>query len=90
MLFIIIIHKLLCNICASFGMFLLEMHNIQRKARENARRILIENHNLKLELESKKKEIEQRCKELNKYEAKNDGEKRNIDIEKEKVIYVTM
>ncbi|PKU68189.1 factor of DNA methylation 1-like [Dendrobium catenatum] len=61
-----------------------EMHNVQRKARENARRILMENDKLKLELESKKKEIEQRCKELNKYDAKNDGEKRNIDIEKEK------
>lgn len=72
------------------GMLLSEMHNIQRKARENARRVLIENYNLKLELESKKKEIEQRSKELNKYEAKNDGERRNIDIEKEKVIYGTM
>lgn len=71
-------------------MFLPEMHNIQRKARENARRVLIENYNLKVELESKKKEIEQRSKELNKYEAKNDGERRNIDIEKEKVIYGTM
>lgn len=71
-------------------MFLPEMHNIQRKARENARRVLMENYNLKLELESKKKEIEQRSKELNKYEAKNDGERRNIDIEKEKVIYGTM
>lgn len=61
-----------------------EMHNVQRKARENARRILMENDKLKIELDTKKKEIEQRCKELCKYEAKNDGEKRNLDIEKEK------
>ncbi|XP_020577675.1 factor of DNA methylation 1-like [Phalaenopsis equestris] len=61
-----------------------EMHNIQRKARENARRILIENDKLKIELDTKKKEIEQRCRELDKYVAKNDGEKRNIDMQKEK------
>lgn len=61
-----------------------EMRNVQRKARENARKILMENDKLKLDLDAKKNEIEQRCKELNKYEVKSDGEKRNFDIEKEK------
>ncbi|KAG0489498.1 hypothetical protein HPP92_006361 [Vanilla planifolia] len=61
-----------------------EMRNVQRKAREDARRILMENEKLRLELDSKKKEIEQRCKELNKFDAKTDGEIRNLNIEKEK------
>ncbi|KAG0489485.1 hypothetical protein HPP92_006348 [Vanilla planifolia] len=61
-----------------------EMRNVQRKAREDARRILMENEKLRLELDSKKKEIEQRCKELNKFDAKTDGEIRNLNIEKRK------
>ncbi|PKA64896.1 hypothetical protein AXF42_Ash011498 [Apostasia shenzhenica] len=61
-----------------------EMHSIQRKAREDARKILLENDKLRLELDSKKKEIDKRCKELQKLESKNDGEKGNVDVEKEK------
>ncbi|PKU68187.1 factor of DNA methylation 1-like [Dendrobium catenatum] len=67
-----------------------EMHIVKRKGREHARRNLLENDKLKLELGAKKNEIEQCCRELQKYENKNDDVKRNMDIEKEKVIYGKM
>lgn len=64
-----------------------KMHNVKQKGRENARMNLMENDKLKLELGTKKNEIEQCCRVLQKYENKNNGVKRNLDIEKEKVIY---
>ncbi|XP_020577660.1 LOW QUALITY PROTEIN: factor of DNA methylation 5-like [Phalaenopsis equestris] len=62
-----------------------EMHNVKQKGRENARRNLLENDKLKLELGAKKNKIEQCCRELKNYEIKIEGVKRNLDVEKDKV-----
>ncbi|XP_020086477.1 factor of DNA methylation 1-like [Ananas comosus] len=62
-----------------------EMRNLQRMARENARRIFEENEKLRLELDAKRKELNSRCKQLDKLEAENDGEKKQqLDDEKQK------
>ncbi|KAJ0986546.1 hypothetical protein J5N97_004902 [Dioscorea zingiberensis] len=61
-----------------------EMRNMQRIARETARRIFEENEKLRLELDSKRKEVDLRCKQLDKFEAKSDGEKNKLENEKQK------
>ncbi|KAM0941841.1 putative XS domain-containing protein [Dioscorea sansibarensis] len=61
-----------------------EMRNMQRIARETARRIFEENVKLRLELDSKRKEVDLRCKQLDKFEAKSDGEKNILEDEKQK------
>lgn len=58
---------------------------MQRIARETARRIFEENVKLRLELDSKRKEVDLRCKQLDKFEAKSDGEKNILEDEKQKV-----
>ncbi|XP_072979178.1 factor of DNA methylation 1-like [Typha angustifolia] len=61
-----------------------EMRNLQRMARENARRIFEDNEKLRLELDAKRKELDLRSKQLEKLEAENDGEKKKLDDEKQK------
>ncbi|MCL7045875.1 hypothetical protein MKW94_005185 [Papaver nudicaule] len=61
-----------------------EMRNLQRTAREHTRRILWENDKLKDDLDSQRKQIELRSKELNKQEALTELERRKLDEEKSK------
>lgn len=59
---------------------------MQCEARDNARRVFEENEKLRLELDSKRKELELRVKELDKIEAQNEEEKKKLDDEKQNVI----
>nr|CAD1828687.1 unnamed protein product [Ananas comosus var. bracteatus] len=51
---------------------------------ENVQRIFEENEKLMLELDAKRKELNSRCKQRDKLEAENDGEKKQLDDEKQK------
>ncbi|KAF8393058.1 hypothetical protein HHK36_021299 [Tetracentron sinense] len=62
-----------------------EMRKMQRFARDHTLRILDENEKLSHNLESKRKEIDWRSKELNKSEALTERERKKLDEEKEKV-----
>lgn len=64
------------------------MRNLQRNARETTRKIFDENEKLRMELDLKRKEIDLRCKELDKLEAQNEGDKKKLDDEKQKVISI--
>ncbi|CAL9123490.1 unnamed protein product [Musa textilis] len=67
-----------------------EMRNLQRNARETTRKIFDENEKLRMELDLKRKEIDLRCKELDKLEAQNEGDKKKLDDEKQKVELATI
>ncbi|KAF8407239.1 hypothetical protein HHK36_006366 [Tetracentron sinense] len=61
-----------------------EMRKMQCFARDHILRILDENEKLSCDLESKRKELDWRCKELNKSEALNEQERRELDEEQKK------
>ena len=67
-----------------------ETRNIQRKAAENVGRIFSEQERLSHEFESKREQIKQRTRELNKSEAFNGRERLKLDEEKQKVIVVIL
>lgn len=58
---------------------------MQRLARENVRRVLLEQEKLNNELETKKKELDSRSKELNKREAVTERERQKLEEEVKKV-----
>lgn len=53
---------------------------------ENVQRVFEENEKLMLELDAKRKELNSRCKQRDKLEAENGGEKKQRDDEKQKVM----
>ncbi|XP_010656778.1 factor of DNA methylation 1 isoform X1 [Vitis vinifera] len=61
-----------------------ETRKMQRLARDHVRRILEEQEKLNYELDSKRKELDSWCKELNKREALTEREKQKLDDEKKK------
>ncbi|KAI3987849.1 hypothetical protein MKX01_020963 [Papaver californicum] len=61
-----------------------EMRKLQRTAREHTRRVLWENDKLKDDLDSQRKQLELRSKELNKQEALTELERRKLDEERSK------
>jgi hypothetical protein len=61
------------------------MRNLHRRARENALRIFQENENLRIDLESKKRELNLRAKELDKISTENANDRKTLDNEKQKV-----
>ncbi|OVA17165.1 putative domain XH [Macleaya cordata] len=61
-----------------------EMRKLQRAARDHTRRILGENDKLKDDLDSQRKQLERRSKELNKQEALTEIERRKLDEERSK------
>ncbi|KAI3902867.1 hypothetical protein MKW92_046874 [Papaver armeniacum] len=61
-----------------------EMRKLQRTAREHTRRVLWENDKLKDDLDSQRKQLELRSKELNKQEALTELERRKLDEEMSK------
>ncbi|KAI3990691.1 hypothetical protein MKX01_022991 [Papaver californicum] len=61
-----------------------EMRKLQRTAREHTRRVLWENNKLKDDLDSQRKQLELRSKELNKQEALTELERRKLDEEMSK------
>jgi hypothetical protein len=61
------------------------MRNLHRRARENALRIFQENENLRIDLESKKRELNLRAKELDKISTENANDRKTLDDEKQKV-----
>lgn len=63
-----------------------EMRKMQCIARDHSRRIFQENEMLKAELENQRKELEWRCKELDKRHAQNGFDERKLIDEKRKVI----
>ncbi|AQK90301.1 Putative XH domain family protein [Zea mays] len=64
-----------------------EMRNLHRRARENALRIFQENENLRIDLESKKRELNLRAKELDKISTENANDRKTLDNEKQKAKY---
>ncbi|RVX07784.1 Factor of DNA methylation 1 [Vitis vinifera] len=61
-----------------------ETRKMQRLARDHVRRILEEQEKLNYELDSKRKELDSWCKELNKREALTEREKQKLDDEKKR------
>ncbi|GMY32104.1 factor of DNA methylation 1-like [Fagus crenata] len=61
-----------------------ETRKLQRLARENVHRIFEEQEKLNYELETKKKRLDSRSKELNKREALTERERQKLDEEKKK------
>lgn len=58
---------------------------MQQLARHNSRKVLAENEKLRSELDSKRRELERRGKQLDKLVAKNDIDTRKLAEEKQKV-----
>ncbi|XP_077239018.1 factor of DNA methylation 1-like [Tasmannia lanceolata] len=61
-----------------------EMKKLQDAACDHSNRVLLENEMLKSELESQRRALEWRCKELEKREAQNDNDRRRLLDEKKK------
>ncbi|KAG6482057.1 factor of DNA methylation 1-like [Zingiber officinale] len=61
-----------------------EIKKMQQLARDHSRKIIVENEKLRSELDSKKHELEVRCKQLDKLVVVNDNDKRKLDAEKKK------
>ncbi|KAL8159510.1 hypothetical protein V2J09_001047 [Rumex salicifolius] len=64
--------------------FLEESRKMQRSAREHVRRIILEQERLSRELESKRRQYDQRNRELNKSEAFTERERQKLEEEKKK------
>lgn len=64
--------------------FLEDSRKMQRNAREHVRRIIMEQERLSHDLESKRKQIEQRTRELNKSETFTERERQKLEEEKKK------
>ena len=58
-----------------------EIQKMQCLARDHSRRIFEENERLRSQLDAKRKELDQRCKQLNKLVAENDMEKNKLDVD---------
>lgn len=63
-----------------------ETRSLQRRARDNVRRILEEQEKLNNELESKRKTLDSWSKELNKREVLTERERHKLDEEMKKVM----
>ncbi|KAK1312017.1 hypothetical protein QJS10_CPA07g00183 [Acorus calamus] len=61
-----------------------EMQKVLRLARENTRRFIEENQRLKMDLDTHRKELEMRRKQLDKQEAQDEAERKILDDEKKK------
>ncbi|XP_006655910.2 factor of DNA methylation 1-like [Oryza brachyantha] len=61
-----------------------EMRNLHRKARDYALRVFQDNENLKLELDSRRRELNSRAKQLEKITAENASDRKKLDDQKQK------
>uniref|UniRef100_A0A1D1YNS1 Protein SUPPRESSOR OF GENE SILENCING 3 n=1 Tax=Anthurium amnicola TaxID=1678845 RepID=A0A1D1YNS1_9ARAE len=61
-----------------------EIKKMQRLARNHSQRIFEENENLRAQLESKKRELDYRCSQLDKLVVQNDMDRRKLDDERKK------
>ncbi|KAF0926301.1 hypothetical protein E2562_022119 [Oryza meyeriana var. granulata] len=61
-----------------------EMRNLHRRARDYALRIFQDNENLKLELDSRRRELNSRAKQLEKLTAENASDRKKLDDQKQK------
>lgn len=64
---------------------LTEIQKMQCLARDHSRRIFEENERLRSQLDAKRNELAQRCKQLDELVAQNDTEKSKLAVEKQKV-----
>ncbi|KAJ6799933.1 factor of DNA methylation 5-like [Iris pallida] len=62
----------------------IEIQKMQCLARDHSRRIFEENERLRSQLDSKREELDLRCKQLDKLVAQSDIEKKNLENEKHK------
>lgn len=62
------------------------MRNLHRRARDYALRVFQDNENLKLELDSRRRELNSRAKQLEKITAENASDRKKLDDQKQKVI----
>lgn len=62
---------------------------MQRKAREEVRRILEEQEKLSNELDEKMRKLDSWNRDLNKREVLTDQERQKLEEDKKKVIYIT-
>ncbi|GAV72363.1 XS domain-containing protein/zf-XS domain-containing protein, partial [Cephalotus follicularis] len=67
------------------SVFVEETRNLQRYARHSVQRILEEQEKLSYELETRKRKLDNRSKELNKREAMTEPEKQKLDDERKKL-----
>lgn len=67
-----------------------KMRRMQSEARDNARRVFEENEKLRMELNTKRKELYSRCRELDKLEAQSEAEKKKLDDDKQKADIASM
>uniref|UniRef100_A0A0E0FG61 Factor of DNA methylation 1-5/IDN2 domain-containing protein n=1 Tax=Oryza nivara TaxID=4536 RepID=A0A0E0FG61_ORYNI len=61
-----------------------EMRNLHRRARDYALRVFQDNENLKLELDSRRRELNSRAKQLEKITAENANDRKKLDDQKQK------
>ncbi|EAZ10533.1 hypothetical protein OsJ_00365 [Oryza sativa Japonica Group] len=61
-----------------------EMRNLHRRARDYALRVFQDNENLKLELDSRRRELNSRAKQLEKITAENASDRKKLDDQKQK------
>uniref|UniRef100_A0A0D9UWQ1 Factor of DNA methylation 1-5/IDN2 domain-containing protein n=1 Tax=Leersia perrieri TaxID=77586 RepID=A0A0D9UWQ1_9ORYZ len=61
-----------------------EMRNLHRRARDYALRIFQDNENLKLELDSRRRELNSRAKQLEKLTTENASDRKKLDDQKQK------
>lgn len=64
-----------------------EIQKMHCLARDHSRRIFEENEGLRLQLDAKRKELDERCQQLDKLVAQNDTEMSKLAVEKQKVIF---
>ena len=68
---------------------MLESRNMQRRARNEVRRILEEQEKLSSELEVKKRKLDSWSRDLNKREVLTDQERQKLEEDKKKVMCIT-
>ena len=65
--------------------FSTDIQKLQQLARRHSQKIIDENQSLRSELESKMQDLDFKSKQLDELAVRSDSDRRNLEIEKEKV-----
>lgn len=68
-----------------FFLHCVEIKKMQQLARDHSRKIIEENNSLALELEHKRKELDERSRQINKMANQNSIDKKKLEEEKNRV-----